>query len=185
MYGDYAGIVLLVVLYYIRASVIGVKYACYGDKGWNRVKKEEIPSAEIFGNLTLVKWLKDRQDQILFEVMASELRRDCYGHPGKITFMSYDGSTIQSFKTRLEKTVTDYEKTLDDLAKTHNQKYHIESLGVTSWGHRSIFLTLVFSKAKIGLASNPLNIILMLACPFIPAFGRLIYKQSFHGDNWY
>jgi hypothetical protein len=42
--------------------VIGVKYGCYGDKAWNRIKSEEIPSKEIFGNLTLVKWLQDKKD---------------------------------------------------------------------------------------------------------------------------
>ena len=63
--GDVAGVILAVVLYYIRASVIGVKYACYEYKAWNRVKTEKIPSKEIFGNLTLIKWLKDLQDQIL------------------------------------------------------------------------------------------------------------------------
>ena len=60
--GDYAGIFLAFVLYFIRASVIGVKYGCYGDKAWNRIKSEEIPSKEIFGNLTLVKWLQDKKD---------------------------------------------------------------------------------------------------------------------------
>ena len=88
--GDYAGVALIGLLYYFRASVIGVKYACYGEKEWRRVKSEEIPSADIFGNLTLVKWLGDRQDQILLELMAAEVRNDCYGHPGHIHWMVYD-----------------------------------------------------------------------------------------------
>ena len=78
--GDYSGILLAVVLFYIRASVIGVKYACYGEKNWNRVKTQEIPNKEIFGNLTLVKWLKDIKNQIIYEVLASEIRCDCYNY---------------------------------------------------------------------------------------------------------
>lgn len=58
--GDSAGIILAVVMFYTRASVISVKYACYGEKKWNRVKTVEIPTKEIFGNLTLVKWLGDK-----------------------------------------------------------------------------------------------------------------------------
>jgi hypothetical protein len=36
--GDYSGLVYTVVLYFLRASVIGVKYGSYGKRNWDRVK---------------------------------------------------------------------------------------------------------------------------------------------------
>lgn len=117
--GDYAGVILAAILFYIRASVIGVKYGCYGEKNWNRVKTEEIPSKEIFGNLTLVKWLGDLKDQILLELMASELRRNCFGHPGTIHMMPYDEPKTQFFKAQIDRTISDYSKTLKELNDKH------------------------------------------------------------------
>lgn len=42
--GDSGGIILAVVMFFTRASVIAVKYAVSGQQNWNRVKTEEIPT---------------------------------------------------------------------------------------------------------------------------------------------
>lgn len=117
--GDIAGVIFAIVLYYIRASVIGVKYACYGELAWNRVKKQKIPSQEIFGNLTLVKWLNDKQDQILIELMAAELRNDCFNDENKVLWLDRE-QVISVFNARVERTIADNSKTVRELSLNHN-----------------------------------------------------------------
>lgn len=182
--GDYAGVIFAAVLYYLRASVIGVKYACYGEAAWNRVKKQKIPSEEIFGNLTLVKWLNDKQDQILIELFAAELRNDCFSDSSKVLWLD-NQKIVSIFNSRIERTISDNIKALRELNSRHSQNYELDQTGDGEFGHRSIFLTLLYSQKKAGLASNPLNVLFMLLAPLIPAFGRWIYAQSFHGQTWY
>ena len=131
-----------------------------------------------------MKWLNDKQDQILIELFASELRNDCYNDPNKLLWIG-DEQRVSIFNSRVERTISDNSKTVRELSSSHNQSYALEQIGEGTWGHRSIFLTLLYSQKKLSLASNPLNIVLLLPSPLIPAFGRWIYAQSFHGQTWY
>lgn len=127
-------------------------------------------------------WMEDSQEQLLFETLASELRCGCYNEKSKVNWLDTESSSSDTYQKEISTTIKKYQKTLGEVSKKHKVDY---SFGDEPSTQRAIFLTVLLSKKKIGIFTNPLVALFLFSLPFVPAFGRLIYEQTFHGDEWY
>jgi hypothetical protein len=133
--------------------------------------------------------MSDSKKYILQELLATEERQG----------LTFDSSTQLSFigsNNQSKDMPTIFKEYTEESEKLENEfkvKIDLEqdpstvpdSPGTRNWSYRSVFLNsvYVFSPNKPTIVSNILALLLTFASPLIPAFGRLVHGQTFHGDK--
>ena len=128
--GDYAGIALISVLTFLRATVIGAKYGSFGSEYWNTLRTEKIPYDKQNRRNTAATWLKDDKKFILLETLATEERQNLnyfnLDQTSEINFLS------NSHAVQLPETVNDYTEQANKLGEEYKLTLKIENNASTA-----------------------------------------------------
>lgn len=184
--GDLSGLALMMIMGWFRVSVVGNKYACLGGEYWRTLKSSKIETKEFARRLMVATWLVDVPKFLFLALLSTEDRQGIdFESSGMIEFI--DDSRAGSLK-KTDETYTEEIKSLNEKQSTNvsiHQKGHVGNTS-SSYTFRTVFLSLIheFSPFKPSIKKYPFILLFIFFLGFLSGITRVIFKQTFHGENW-